>query len=80
VLVVTDVLDVLHDVWAQAMLLHDDQHFSVHQIVRPDAVEVTTVSSGEVLADMESLAGQLLAAELLPTFSFVALADLRKGE
>jgi hypothetical protein len=48
--------------------------------VRPDAVEVTTVSSGEVLADMESLAGQLLAAELLPTFSFVALADLRKGE
>lgn len=79
-LVVADVLDVLDHVGTHPMLLHDGQHLSVHQVMRPEAVEITAVAPGEVLADVESLTGLWLPADLFPALSFVTFAYLQRGE
>lgn len=76
VLVVADVLDVLDHIGTHPMLLHDGQHLSVHQVMRPEAVEITAVAPGEVLADVKSLAGLWLPADLFPALSFVTFAYL----
>lgn len=75
-LVVADVLDVLDHIRTQPVLLHDGQHLPVHQVMRPEAVEITTVAPGEVLADVESLTRLRLPADLFPALSFVAFAYL----
>lgn len=76
--VVADVLDVLDHIRAQPMLPHDGQHLSVHQVMRPETVEVTAVAAGEVLTDVESLARLWLPADLFAALSFVTLAYLEK--
>lgn len=45
--------------------------------MRPEAVEITAVAPGEVLADVESLTWLRLPADLFPALSFVAFAYLR---
>lgn len=80
VLVVADVLDVLDHIRTQPMLPHDGQHLSVHQVVRPETVEVTAVAPGEVLTDMKSLARWWLPTDLFAALSFVTLAYLEKKE
>lgn len=79
-LVVADVLDVLDHIRTQPVLLHDGQHLPVHQVVRPEAVEITAVAPGEVLTDVESLAWLRLPADLFPALSFVTFAYLQRGE
>lgn len=76
VFVVADVLDVLDHIRTQPVLPHDGQHLSVHQVVRPETVEVTAVAPGEVLTDVESLAWLWLPAGLFSALSFVTLAYL----
>lgn len=80
VFVVADVLDVLDHVRTQPVLPHDDQHLSVHQVMRPEAVEVTAVAPSEVLTDVESLARLGLPADLFAALPFVTLAYLRQEE
>lgn len=76
VLAVADVLDVLHYLGAQSVLPHDCQHLPVHQVMRPQAVGVTTVPSREVFADVEPLARHLLTTNLSSTFSLISFAYL----
>lgn len=78
--VVADILDVLDHIRTQPMLPHDGQHLPVHQVMRPETVEVTAVAPGEVLTDVESLAGLRLPADLFAALSFVTLAYLRHEE
>lgn len=80
VFVVADILDVLDHVRTQSMLPHDGQHLPVHQVMRPETIEVTAVAPGEVLTDVESLAGLRLPADLFAALSFVTLAYLRHEE
>jgi hypothetical protein len=80
VFVVADILDVLDHIRTQPMLPHDGQHLPVHQVMRPETVEVTAVAPGEVLTDVESLAGLRLPADLFAALSFVTLAYLEKKE
>lgn len=80
VLVVANVLDVLDHVRTQPMLLHDGQHLSVHQVVRPETVDVTAVAPGEVLTDVKSLTRWWLPTDLFAALSFVTLAYLEKKE
>lgn len=80
VFVVADILDVLDHIRTQPMLPHDGQHLPVHQVMRPETVEVTAVAPGEVLTDVESLAGLRLPADLFAALSFVTLAYLRHEE
>lgn len=80
VLVVADVLDVPHHVPAQAVLPHGRQHLPVHQVVRPQAVGVAAVASGEVFADVQPFARGLLVANRPSPFSLVTLAYLQKRE
>lgn len=80
VFAVADVLDVLDHIRTQPVLPHDGQHLSVHQVVRPETVEVTAVAPGEVLTDVESLARLWLPADLFSALSFVTLAYLGQEE
>lgn len=79
-LVIADVLDVLDHVGTQPVLPHDDQHLSVHQVVRPEAVDIAAVAPGEVFTDMEPLAWLWLPADLFPALSFVTFAYLGHEE
>lgn len=77
-LAVADVLDVLDHVRVQSMLPHDCQHFSVHQVMGPEAVGVTTIPSGKVFTDVEPFTWWLLFTDLSPTLSLITFAYLRQ--
>lgn len=79
-LAVADVLDILDHVRGQPVFPHDRQHLPVHQVVRPEAVGITAVPSGEVFTNVESFTWWLLATDLLSTFPLVTFADLRHKE
>lgn len=71
VFVVADGLDVLDPIRTQPVLSHGGQHLPVHQVMRPETVEVTAVGLGEVLTDLDSLAWLWLQADLFVAVSFV---------
>lgn len=79
-LAVADVLDILDHLWGQPVFPHDCQHLPVHQVMRPEAVGITTVPSGEVFTNVESFTWWLLATDLPSTFPLVTFADLQKRE
>ena len=62
------------------MLPHDGQHLSVHQIMGPEAVGITTVPSGKVFTDVESFTRGLLVTNLSSTLALIILAYLQKKE
>lgn len=80
VLVVADVLDVLRHVPAQSVLPHDRQHLPVHQVMRPEAVGITTIPSREVFADVQPFTGWVLVTDRSSPFSLVTFAYLQKRE
>lgn len=79
-LAVADVLDVLDHVRVQSMFPHDGQHFSVHQVMGPEAVGITTIPSGKVFTDVEPFTWWLLFTDLSPTLSLITFAYLQDTE
>ena len=77
---IADVLDVLYHAWVQPVLPHDGQHLSVHQVMGPEAVGITTVPSGKMFTDVESFTRGLLVTNLSSTLALIILAYLQKKE
>lgn len=80
VLVVEDVLDVLNHAGAQAVLPHDRQHPSIHQVMGPEAVGIPTIPSGKVLTDVEPFTLWILVTNNSSTLSLIIFAYLQKRE
>ena len=62
------------------MLPHDGQHPSVHQVMGPEAIGITTVPSGKMFTDVESFTRGLLVTNLSSTLTLIILAYLQKKE